>query len=113
MDSSYGHRPFRWLIFPAVLVVAFAAIAIGASFYFRSAPPQVFWWPWAPFGWFFFIPLFFAGFFVLRFFFWGWWGGRGWYYHGDTATQVLRERFARGEITKEQFEQMRKDLAQA
>jgi uncharacterized membrane protein len=48
---------------------------------------------------------------VLRFFFWGWWGGgRGWYYGGDSAMQVLRERFARGEITQAQFEQMRKDL---
>jgi len=26
--------------------------------------------------------------------------------------EVLRGRFARGELTKEQFEQMRKDLAQ-
>jgi len=30
----------------------------------------------------------------------------------DSAMRVLRERFARGELTKEQFEQMRKDLAQ-
>lgn len=116
MDSSYGPRPFRWLLVPALLVVAFAAIAVGASLYFRPAAPQAYWWPWAPFGWFLIIPLFFIGFFVLRFFLWGaWgvWGGRGWYYHGDSAMQVLRERFARGEITKEQFEQMRKDLAQA
>ncbi len=51
------------------------------------------------------------GFFLLRFFWWGWWGGRGWSYGGDSAMQVLRERFARGELTKEQFEQMRKDLS--
>ena len=59
------------------------------------------------FGWVLFI---FVGFFVLRFFSWGWWGGPGWYYGEDSAAQVLRERFARGEITQAQFEQMRKDL---
>lgn len=114
MDSSYSGRPFRWLLIPALLVAAFAAIVFGASLYFRAPAPQgYYWWPWAPFGWFLLIPLFFVAFFALRFFLWGRWGGSGWYYQGDPALQVLRERFARGEITKEQFEQMRKDLAQA
>lgn len=30
---------------------------------------------------------------------------------GDEAGKVLRERYAKGEITKEQFEQMKKDLS--
>lgn len=29
---------------------------------------------------------------------------------GDSALDILRERYARGEITKEQFDQMRRDL---
>jgi putative membrane protein len=30
--------------------------------------------------------------------------------HADRAPAILRERYARGEITKEQFEQMKSDL---
>jgi uncharacterized membrane protein len=30
--------------------------------------------------------------------------------HGDNAQSILRERFARGEITAEQFEQMKQNL---
>jgi putative membrane protein len=112
-SSSYGRRPLVWVLLPVLLVVALAAVVIGASSYFNAATPGAYgWWPGAPFGWFIFIPLFFIAFFALRFFWWGRWGGHGWYYQGDSATQVLRERFARGEITKEQFEQMRRDLAQ-
>jgi len=97
-----------------VLVAALAVIVIGATVYSQAATPLAYgWWPWAPFGWFFFIPLLFVAFFALRFFWWGPWGGRGWYYHEDSSMLVLRERFARGELTKEQFEQMRKDLAQS
>jgi putative membrane protein len=51
-----------------------------------------------------------------------WWGGGcsgghyGHYAHygseeeKETAMEILRRRYARGEITKEQFEQMRKDI---
>jgi len=94
-------------------LASFVVVAVGASLYWHATAPQAYgWWQWAPFGWFFFIPLFFVAFFALRFFWWGPWGGRGWYHHEDSAMLVLRERFARGEVTKEQFEQMRKDLAQ-
>jgi putative membrane protein len=30
--------------------------------------------------------------------------------HEDTALQILRERYAKGEITKRQFQDMKKDL---
>jgi putative membrane protein len=69
-----------------------------------------------PFGFFIF---FFLIFFVVRGLFWGWgWGWRGgysrgywhnWGYYGD-ATEILKQRYARGEITKDQFDQMMRDL---
>jgi len=103
----------KWVLVPVLLLAGLAVVAVATSFYWHAAAPQAYgWWPWAPLGWFFFIPVFFVAFFVLRFFWWGPWGGHGWYYHEDSAMSVLRGRFARGEVTKEQFEQMRKDLAQ-
>jgi putative membrane protein len=65
-------------------------------------------------GWFFFIPIFFLIFFAVRWFFWGeWWWGRGSHYGWDydPALEILRKRFARGEISKEQYEQMKRDIA--
>jgi len=34
----------------------------------------------------------------------------GW--HGNDSVEIIRERYAKGEITKEQFESMKKDLEQ-
>lgn len=69
------------------------------------------WW-FFPFGSIFFIIFVF---FVFRFVFWGW-GGWGWrrgygYSYGD-AREILRQRYAKGEITKDQFDQMMRDLEQ-
>jgi len=66
-----------------------------------------------PFGFLIFI---LVGFFVVRTVFWGWGWRRGYYYHGSRwgyggdAREILRQRYARGEITKEQLDQMKKDL---
>ncbi|QQG49500.1 MAG: SHOCT domain-containing protein [archaeon] len=64
-----------------------------------------------PFGFFFFV---FFIFLIARFAFfpWGWGYRSGRWHHRDEAGEILRERYARGEITKDQFEQMSKDLEQ-
>ncbi len=63
------------------------------------------------FGWFPLIPLLFFGFWIFLLFFvrpWAWrrrgWGGpgRGWSPSGS-AEAVLAERFARGEVTEEEY----------
>ena len=98
----------------AVLVVAILAIVVLGSF---LRPPeyatgQAFY-PWFPFGFFWIWPLFgfLFIFLVARWFFWGW-GWRSGYrrYYESDAERILAERYAKGEITKEQFEQMRSVL---
>jgi uncharacterized membrane protein len=53
---------------------------------------------------------FFVFFLVAKSFFWGW-GWRSGYStdYGD-AERILAVRYARGEITKEEFERVRKDF---
>jgi putative membrane protein len=114
MATSYQndrYRSRRWYFLPAIIVGMVAlAVVLSAAFYGASGP--WFGW-WFPFGWFIFIPVFFVGFFLIRWLFWGgWWWGRGHYYGWgyDPALEILRERFARGEISREQFDQLRKEL---
>jgi len=64
-----------------------------------------------PFGFFIFI---FILFFAFRWLFFPWRGryyGRWWYHQGE-AEEILRQRYAKGEITKDQFDQMMRDLEQ-
>jgi putative membrane protein len=78
--------------------------------------------PGAGFGGFFFFPFGFFFFLLFLFFvfggfrWWGWGGWRGypmtWGYH-DGASEILRQRYARGEITKDQFDQMMRDIEQS
>jgi len=108
----------KWIFVPALIAIGVIAVLVIASVDFYRAPPALGYYPWYgwfPFGWFFFIPVIFVIFFAFRWFLWGGWGwGHGWYYrqYSDPAMETLKQRFARGEITKEQFEQMAKDLEQ-
>ncbi|MDG7014120.1 MAG: SHOCT domain-containing protein [Nitrososphaerota archaeon] len=126
MASYHGERPhggihwLGWVVVALVLVVVigFFGSMSASGFYPQgmfAGPPY--------YGWYFF-PLglvFFVIFVVIifRLVFWGF-GGWGWrrgywysnaYRHGD-AREILRQRYARGEITKDQFDQMMKDLEQ-
>jgi putative membrane protein len=62
-----------------------------------------------PFGFIFFIFIIFA---LSRLLFWPWGWRRGYWYRHDEAADILRQRYARGEITKDQFAQMMRDLEQ-
>ena len=64
-----------------------------------------------PFGWVFgFLILFF----ILRWIFWPWgWGHRGRYRGYRDEYHILRVRYARGDISKEQFDQMTRDLQES
>jgi uncharacterized membrane protein len=106
---------------PIVALAILAVVLVGFAFSVNSSSavnygsfPYFGWWGGPFFGWFFFIPLIFIAFFAFRWFWWRPWG-RGWYGgygYDDPAMETLRQRFARGEISKEQYEQMAKDLEQ-
>ncbi len=117
--SGWGH-PRRWIGWGFAFLLVVIGISIVASlilFALRGAGTGAGFFPFFPFGfgWIFFL-LFFL-------FFWGmrWWGGWGWgwygrggryWRYGDDAHAILRTRYARGEITKDQFDQMMRDLEQ-
>ena len=121
MDSTYSdarrHRVhlFGWIAIGLLALLVIGSLALWGFSIATGHVPLFFV---GPYRFFFFFPigsiffLFFI-FFIVRLAFWGsWWGWRGryrGYYWGD-AREVLRQRYARGEITKEQFDQMNRDL---
>ena len=113
--GSYGGGArFGWWLLPLALVssvVIAGLVAVGLGWHWWGAPgygPVPFLWPIFPLSLFLVV---FTVFFVFR---WAVWGGRGWtgHGHGDTlpAGEVLRLRYARGELTTEQFRQMSHEL---
>ena len=107
-----------WMI-GALVILLLVGLFVVPFFYFGSAVGPNGYYPrpyFFPFG---FLVFFFVIFFVARGLFWGWgWGWRGgysrgyrghWGYYGD-ATEILKQRYAKGEITKDQFDQMMRDL---
>jgi putative membrane protein len=98
------------LVLVALVALLFAALV--HPYYTPTMMPYYGgWWFFFPFG---FIFIFFIIFVVSRLIFWPWgWGyRRGYWYHHDEAADILRQRYARGEITKQQLDQMMRDLEQ-
>jgi len=114
--------PFRWLwIVLGIVVFGILAVIVASTIYFGLSlghavffAPHVFAFPFFGFGFVFFGVIIFALFLglIFRSFRWrrGHYSGRWGYYGYDSAMDSLRQRYARGEITREQFEQMAGDL---
>ncbi len=103
-----------FLVLFGVLVAAMIYSRYTAAPAAYAAPHPGWWFPFG--GFWVFIGLFlFLG--LARRLFWGprgwggWRSGDGWYGRADEAFHILRERYARGEITKDQYEAMMRDLS--
>ena len=73
-------------------------------------------WMWHMGGMWIFPMIMFVIMIIVFFMFFGrcmWWGSGGQHRQGgesETALGILKKRYAKGEVTKEEFEQMKKDL---
>ncbi len=117
MSQHEWNRPrhfFVWGMF-ALFAVIVASVAVSAFlFATRPAPVAGIYYPFFfPFPLFFIFGIF-AFFWIARWLIFPWgWGYRGRYWRNqDQSYYIIRERYAKGEITKEQFEQLMRDLQQ-
>jgi uncharacterized membrane protein len=111
-------RGHTWAFVALGVVIVLVGIALFSGFFLlpRFYPGPGYYSPYFfPFGWLWMFFGLFLVFGLLRFLLWPWrWGGygRGSWYRYDDAHRILRERYARGEITKDQLDQMTRDLDQ-
>jgi putative membrane protein len=90
----------------AVLAAIIVTVSLLRPTWFSGGSPY----PWFPFFWFFPFIGFLIVIFLVKWSFWGrGWGSSDWRYYGGVE-RILEERYARGELTKDQFEQMKRDL---
>ena len=106
-----------WGIFGLIILVA--ASIIASLLFFGTRSPVTFYPFFFPFhfGWLGGIFIVLVFFLLARWVFLPWRNGNTSsshrQHHDDNgAINILKERYAKGEITKEQFEQMRRDLEQ-
>jgi len=119
LSSNRARRGMMGWIFGALVLLLLVGVFVVPFFYGSVAGPNGYYprpYFFFPFG---FLIFFFVIFFVSRGLFggwgWGWRGGysRGYWRHGGywgDAEEILKLRYAKGEITKEQFDQMMRDL---
>jgi uncharacterized membrane protein len=117
-DGWKRRRPvWAWLLV-VVAVLIIVTFVLSAVFYVlrpmgRAYFPFTGYYPFFffPFGWIFGFLILFL---LLRWIFWPWgWGHRRGYRGYRDEYHILRVRYARGEITKEQFDQMTRDLQES
>ena len=103
-----------WGILAILAIIAIVTTLSFVLFGPRPIPSGYYYYPFFPFGGFFAIFWIFAIFWVVRWIFFPWRGKgyRHYWRYGDESYYILRQRYARGEITKEQFDQMMRDLEQ-
>ena len=111
--AQEARRIRRTISYGIVAILAIIGIVTSISIYLRATQSGSWYgYPFFGFGWIGIIFGFFFVFWILR---WAFWSGRPYGYgyggwsHGDPYS-IIRERYARGEITKEQFELMTRDL---
>jgi putative membrane protein len=115
-NTRYRRRGvFGWVVVGLLALLVIGSLVFwGVGLATHSFPGGLYR-PFFPFGFFFFPFGFFIFilflFLIFRLIFWGGgWGGRRRYYYWSDAKEILRQRYARGEITKDQFDQMMRDL---
>ncbi|TLZ63877.1 MAG: hypothetical protein E6K13_04020 [Methanobacteriota archaeon] len=109
-------RSRAWIWVPVGAILAVVGIALVAGLPYGPAGLSRGTSSWFPFIGFWAFLWIFIVFGVLRWFLWPGWGYRRgyWrgYWRGDEAVDIARSRYARGEITKEQFEELIRGLGQ-
>lgn len=113
MSDQEPNRIRRIVGWGIIGLIAVIGVSIVLSLYFVPRPQGAFYYQFVPFhfGWLGGIFLVFVVFWIAKWLIWPWRGGYYSYrYQHRTAESILKERYAKGEITKEQFEQMMRDL---
>ncbi len=120
MSEHEWRRPRYMVAWGVIALLVVVGVSIGLSAIFLTPRPMPVqgtyypYFPFFPFGGLFALFWIFAIFWLVRWLFWPWrwhYPRRYWRYR-DESYYIIRERYAKGEITKEQFEQMMRDLDQ-
>lgn len=109
--GSQRRHLFGWIVLAILAVLIIGGVLLFAAGFAFGFFPFAFYrsFFFFPFGFLIFLLFLFL---IFRFAFWGWgWGWRRRGYYGWTdSKEILRMRYARGEISKEQFDQMMHDI---
>ena len=116
-DQEQSNRLRQIVGWGIIGLIVLVGLSITLSYLTSRPDTESFYYdPFFPFrfGWVGGILLILIVFWVAKWFLWPWRRREGEYYsqsypHGD-AELILKDRYAKGEITKEQFEQMMSDL---